>query len=108
MLVEVDGRYLTFAEAQRLKENYLAKLRKLEFDKKSSLVVELEAAERLFFETAREWRDAWLGWSPRVSTIMAAELGVDERLLTETLMRHVHQHLAELGEPEAPELAGAA
>lgn len=108
MEVLVDGKYLAFSKAQQLKENYLARLRQLEFQKKSRLVVDLEATEKLFFATTRELRDAWLGWPPRIATQLAAELGIDERLLAEGLTRYVQQHLAELGEPEAPEFPTAA
>jgi hypothetical protein len=103
-MVEVDGRLLSYAEAAQLKENYLAKLRELEFQVKSGTVVDRSAAERTFFEVAREIRDAWLGWPARIATLMASELGIEERLVAETLTRHVEQHLGELGEPTTPDL----
>jgi transposase-like protein len=108
MLVEFDGTYLPFSQAQAIKETYLAWLRKLEYQKKSGEVVDLAAAEQLFFDMARENRDAWLGWPARVAAFLAADYGVDERLVAEGLTRYVHQHLAELGEPESPEFAAAA
>ncbi|WP_157091502.1 hypothetical protein [Methylobacterium nodulans] len=43
----------------------------------------------------------WLAWPARVAIVMADELKVDPRVLTTILTTHVHQHLAELGEPTA-------
>jgi len=105
--VLVDGELLTFAEAQRLKENYLGRLRQLEFEKKSGALVERQVAEKLFFALARENRDAWLGWPARVATLMAAELGIEDRLAADILVKYVRQHLSELGDPAAPELAAS-
>lgn len=104
-LILVDGQLLSFAEAQQLKENYLGRLRKLEFEKKSGGLVDRKVAEKLFFALARENRDAWLGWPARVATLMAAELGIEDRLAADILGKYVRQHLNELGEPSAPELA---
>ena len=103
-MVEFDGKLLPFAQAQAIKENYLAKLRQLEYLSKSSAVVDRQAAETLFFHIAREGRDAWMNWAPRVSVLMAAELKVEASQLTEILARYVQQHLGELGEPVSPEL----
>jgi hypothetical protein len=106
-LILVDGELLSFADAQRLKENYLGKLRQLEFEKKSGALVDRQVAEKLFFALARENRDAWLGWPARVATLMAAELGIEDRLAADILVKYVRQHLSELGEPAAPELAAS-
>jgi hypothetical protein len=103
--VLVDGKVMKFAQAQALKETYLAKTRRLEFLEKVGTLVSRAAAETLFFETARDLRDAWSSWGARVATLMAADLGVDARLVAETLSRYVQEHLAELGEPEKPEFA---
>lgn len=104
-LVLVDGKMFTFAEAQRLKENYLARQRALEFEKEAGRLVDREVANKLFFDQAREGRDAWLGWPARVATLMASDLGVEDRKLVEVLTQYVRQHLDELGEPAAPQLA---
>lgn len=99
-LIAEAGAPLSMAEAERVKENYLALLRKLEFETKSNSSISLVAAETAFFNAGREGRDAWMSWAPRIATEAAAELGVDARKLTEVLTRHVQQHLAELGIPE--------
>lgn len=90
----------THAEAARVKETYLAHLRKQEFEVNAGKLIERAVAERTFFDTARDNRDAWLSWPARVSTLMASELGVDAAVLTTVLNRYVQQHLAEQGEPD--------
>jgi hypothetical protein len=103
--VIVDGQAMPFAKARALKETYLARLRKLEFDEKSGALVDRALAEKLFFNTAREYRDAWQSWPARIAIMMADELKVDARALTIVLNAHVRQHLAEMGEPEAGPLS---
>ena len=99
--VIVDGQAMPFAKARALKETYLARLRKLEFDEKAGALVDRAAAEKLFFDTAREYRDAWQSWPARIAIPMADELKVEVRALTTILNAYVRQHLAEMGEPEA-------
>jgi hypothetical protein len=104
-LVLVDGALLTFAQASCLKENYLARKHKLSFEVARGALVDRGAAVKAFFEAARENRDAWTAWPARIATLLAADLGADERVVAETLARYVQQHLAELGEPNEPALA---
>lgn len=100
-VVIVDGKAMPFAKARALKETYLARLRKLEFEVKEGALVDRATAEKLFFDTARDFRDAWLSWPARIGIELADELNVDIRILTLALDRLVRQHLFELGEPEA-------
>jgi hypothetical protein len=63
--IEIDlgaGEILTFVYAQRVKETYLAKLRQLDFRRRSGELVERSVAEQLFFSVSRENRDSWLSW----------------------------------------------
>lgn len=108
--VLVDGRLMTTAQARAMKESYLALLRKLEFEVKERDLVDRAAAEKLFFDTAREGRDAWLSWPARVGIPMADEIKidpttgkVDPRSLVAVLNAYVRQHLEEMGEPSDPE-----
>lgn len=111
-MVEVDGRLMTTAQARAMKETYLALLRKLEFEVAERVLVDRAAAEKLFFDTAREYRDAWQSWPARVAITMADEIRtdprtgkVDARSLVAVLTTYVRQHLAEMGEPEAGPLS---
>ena len=89
-----------YAEALRRKENYLALLRKLEYEKKSGSLVELEVAEKILFEQARASRDAWLNWPTRVGPLLAADLGLEADRVVGALTEYVHKHISQLGEPE--------
>jgi len=87
-------------EAERIKENYLALLKKLEFEQKDGSLVDMALAERVLFEGARAQRDAWLNWPARVGPLVAADLGLEADRVTEALTEHVHKHIAQLGEPD--------
>jgi hypothetical protein len=96
-----DDPDLDLPDALRRKENFLGLQRKQDYEAKQGRLVSREAAEKLFFDTARDQRDAWAAWPTRIATIMADELGIDARTLTTVLTAHVQQHLEQLGEPEA-------
>jgi hypothetical protein len=96
-----DAENLPTPEAIRRKENFLGLQRKQEFNRKQGQLVDRAAAEKLFFDTARNLRDAWANWPARIAVVMADELKVDARTLNTVLTAHVQQHLRELGEPEA-------
>ncbi|MGF6790182.1 hypothetical protein [Paraburkholderia sp. 35.1] len=92
---------LAYGEALRLKENWTALLRRLEYEQKSGALVELAVARGVVFELCREQRDAWLAWPAKVAPFIAMAFGLDDvDRLTNTLAAHVHQQLADLGEPE--------
>ncbi|CAO4184689.1 hypothetical protein [Methylorubrum extorquens] len=97
--VEVDGVVMPFSQAQAMKETYLARLRKLEFEQKSGALVDGERARAEVFDIARVERDAWVNWPSRVAPLIAAEIGVDAVALGVALERHVREHLAERAEP---------
>lgn len=97
----LDPTNLPLPLAIRRKENFLGLQRKQEVEKNDRKLVDREAAEKLFFDTARDFRDAWLSWPARIAVVMADELKVDPRALTTILNAHVKQHLSELGDPSA-------
>lgn len=92
---------LDYAEALRLKENYLALLRRLEYEEKSGSLIELSIAEAVIFDCFRAQRDAWLNWPMRIGPLLAADLNAEVDIVTNALTEYVHKHIAELGEPEA-------
>ncbi len=89
----------TLNEAKRVKENYLAKLRQLEFEEKTGALVELALVERVLFKSFRMHRDAWLGWPAKVGPLIAAELDVESDKVVALLNEHVHKQITRLGEP---------
>lgn len=97
----LDPTNLPLPLAIRRKESFLGLQRKQEVEKNEGKLVDRDAAEKLFFDQARDVRDAWLSWPARVAIPMADELKVDPRALTAILNAYVKQHLSELGDPEA-------
>lgn len=95
------GRFASHGQAERIKENALAFKHLLAARRAAGALVEIDTAEAVLFETFRASRDAWLNWPTRVAPLLAADLGLEADRVTEVLTLHVHQHLAELGEPEA-------
>lgn len=91
----LDPTNLPLPLAIRRKENFLGLQRKQEVEKNEGKLVDREAAEKLFFDQARDGRPA------RVAIPMADDLKVALRALTAILNAYVKQHLSELGDPEA-------
>ncbi len=100
-IIAFTGAEMSFDEARRVKENYLALLNKLQFEEKDGALVDLALAERVLFEGARAARDAWLNFSSKIGPQLAADLGLEADKVTEALTAYVHKQIAELGEPEA-------
>jgi hypothetical protein len=93
---------LEYGEALRVKENYLAFLRRLDYEQRSGSVVDMGEARSVVFELCREQRDVWLAWPARVAPLLAAELNIsDLDGLLAALTLYVQRQLAELGEPDA-------
>ena len=76
-------------EAKRVKENYLAKLRQLEYEEKSGAIVDIALVEKALFEGARAQRDSWLNWPAKVGPLIAATLNVEADQVVEILNEHV-------------------
>lgn len=100
-IIAFTGAEMTFDEARRMKENYLALLNKLEYERKEGSLVDLALAEQVLFEGARAARDAWLNFPSKIGPMLAADLGLEADKVTEALTAYVHKQIAELGEPEA-------
>lgn len=95
------GQFATLIEAERVKENALALKHVLAARREAGSLIEIEAAESVVFQTFRAARDAWQNWPVRIGPLIAADLGLEADKVTEVLTAHVHQHLADLGEPAA-------
>lgn len=99
---ELTGELLSYADANRLKENNLAKkegyqalLRKLEHEVKSARLVDAAAVSSKVFNLARVERDAWLNWPSRIAPLLAAEFGIDSVAFTVALEKRVREHLSD-------------
>lgn len=105
--IDVDG--TSFDEARRIKEVYLALLNRLEYEKKSGALIELDVARNVLFDEGRLARDAWLAWPSNFGALIAADLGIDAAdRVTEVLVKYVHKQVSRLGEPQGEELQEAA
>jgi hypothetical protein len=70
-------------------------------------VIDLDAAERVVFETFRAVRDAWLAWPARFAPLIAADLAIqDVELLTLILGEQVNMQLLSMSEPQMKEQLG--
>lgn len=107
-VVAALGADMSFDEARRVKENYLALLQKLEYEQKEGAAIDLAVAERVFFEAARSTRDAWLGFPSKFAPYVAADLGLNSDQVIGVLERYVYQQVSALGLGEqAPDFSGA-
>ncbi|WP_043216079.1 hypothetical protein [Burkholderia gladioli] len=100
-LVMAMGATNDLAEAIRIKENFNALLKQLEYEQKSGSLVDLSVARTVLFDCARAARDSWMNWPMRVGPKIAADLGLEADRVTEVLIEHVHRQIADLGEPDA-------
>lgn len=75
----------------------------MELEEKRGSLVSKALAIRQVFGFARRTRDAWLNWPGRIAPGLAAELGVDQHVLTAALERHVRDHLTDLAGQPAPD-----
>lgn len=100
--VIASGGYSNAVEAETVKQNALALKHLLDARVKANELCDIADAETALFEAARAARDVWMGFPDRIGPLMAAELGIEPEKLVEALTVHVHQQLADMGEPENP------
>lgn len=75
----------------------------LDLEERKGTLVSKPLAVRQVFNFTRRIRDAWLNWPGRIAPGLAAELGVDQHVLTAALERHVRDHLTDLAGQPAPD-----
>ena len=88
----------TFSQARTANEVLKAQHHKLRIAQLKGELIDRNQALAQVFQLARAERDAWLNWPARISTLLAAELGVDPHTFHIALEREVRQHLTELGQ----------
>lgn len=96
------GGYSSAADAETVKQNALALKHLLEARVKANELCEIGDAETILFEQARQARDTWIAFPDQFGPLLAADLGVEAEKVVEALTAHVHQQLADMGEPENP------
>ncbi len=88
----------SLAEARRQHEWTKVQRARLALERERGAVVDRQKTVNRVFALARQERDAWLNWPPRIAALMAAELGVEAHAMQAALDRYVRQHLTELAE----------
>jgi len=88
----------SLVQARTANEVVKAQTNKIRLAQLKGELVDRSQAVAHVFKLARAERDAWLNWPARVSSQMAAELGVDPHLMHVTLESVVRDHLKELGD----------
>lgn len=86
----------TYLQARTANEVLKAQTSRLKLQQLKGEVVDRAQAVAHVFRLARSERDAWLSWPARISSQMAAELGVDAHRMHVTLESYVRQQLSEL------------
>ena len=96
--VSTKGGNNTYAQARTANEVLKAQHHKLRIAQLKGELIDRSQAMAQVFALARAERDAWLNWPARISSMLAAELGLDPHTMHVALEREVRQHLTELAE----------
>jgi len=88
----------TYTQARAANEVLKAQTNRIRLQQLKKELVDRSKALAHVFKLARAERDAWMSWPARVSSQMAAELGVDAHTMHVTLEAYVRQHLSELAD----------
>ncbi len=96
----------TTTETRSAKLGWEARLRELEFQKRSGELIDRALVERVIFERASLERDKWLGWIPRTVANLASEADIDPARIFAVLDRLVRDHLTELAATPVKEMRG--
>jgi hypothetical protein len=67
------GSSLDYSKARAVRENYMARLAKIEFEERSNKLMSRDEVEVAAFKRYRDFRDSMLNIPDRVSSVLAAE-----------------------------------
>lgn len=84
---------LAWVELERAKIKL--EVERMQFDEQKGKLIQADQIERQIEERAATEKQALLNWPSRVSPTIAAELGVDERLVRKALDDHICEFLTE-------------
>lgn len=93
-LIRAFGPEMTLEEARRVKENYLALLNQLEYDKESATVVRIEDSARMVAEAFARVRTRLLAIAPERAPVIAMLRTVPE--VQDAIAEAIDEALAEL------------
>ena len=110
LVAPVTGAGTTFLQAKTANEVLKAQERKLKLAKLKGEMIDRDHAVGLVFRLARQERDTWVTWPPRVAALMAAEVAaevekqtakpviIEAAILQRVLEAHVRQQLDALAD----------
>jgi hypothetical protein len=87
-----------FMQARIANEVLKAQTNRIRLQKLKGELIDRARVLAHVYKLARVERDAWINWPARISSTMAADLGVDPHTMQVTLERYVREHLSELAE----------
>ncbi len=87
---------LDYARARAVRENYLARLAKIEFEERSGKLVSRDEVEIAAFNKFRTFRDGMLNVPDRVAAVLAAE--TDTAKVHEILTAEIRRALLEFAD----------
>ena len=93
-----SGGEMSFMRARMANEVLKAQTARVRLQKMKGELVDRGKTTAHVFDLARQERDAWLNWPPRVAANMAAELGVEAHELERVLDKYLRQQLSEMAE----------
>ena len=84
---------LDYARARAVRENYLARLAKIEFEERSGKLISRDEVQVAAFNRFRTFRDGMLNISDRVAAVLAAETDTAKvhGLLTTEIRKALHE-----------------
>lgn len=95
MIASGDYALLTHADAERLKENFLALKNRLSYERDAGRLVDKAAVEVKFAERWVTERSAWENRPSAVAADLGAQHGIDAVKMRVILEQFVEEHLAE-------------
>lgn len=96
-----DGKGPTYQQSRAIREAYMARLAKLEFDEKSGRTVSADAVRIAIFNTARKARDMLMAVPDRVAPLVVGQ--TDQHEIHRILMDEVRRIAAEVAKMRLPD-----
>lgn len=93
-----DAGEVSYAKAKMANEVIKAQTAKVRLQKMKGELVDRTRATAMVYDQARQLRDSFMGWPPRVAANMAAELGVEAHTVEAVLDKYLREHLAQMAQ----------
>lgn len=98
---DIGGKGPSYAQSRAIREAYMARLAKLEFDEKSGKTVSADAVRIAIFNTARKARDMLMAVPDRVAPLVVGQ--TDQHEIHRILMDEVRRIASEVSKMRLPD-----